>query len=54
MAGFLDGQIGWSDIVPLVRDVLAKYDGAPLRSVEVLRQLDDWSRATAREMMSSR
>lgn len=53
VAGFLDGQIGWSDIVPLVRDVLAKYDGTPLRSVEVLRALDDWSRATAREMMSA-
>jgi 1-deoxy-D-xylulose-5-phosphate reductoisomerase len=53
VAGFLDGAIGWSDIVPVVRDVLARYERVPLRSVTALRELDDWSRVTAHEMMKS-
>lgn len=54
VAGFLDGLIGWSDIVPLVRDVLARYDRTPLRSVAQLRELDDWSRVSAHAMMKAR
>ena len=53
VAGFLDGVIGWADIVPVVRDVLARYERVPLRTVAALRELDDWSRAMAREMMTT-
>ena len=53
VAGFLDGVIGWSDIVPVVRDVLARYERIPLRTVEALRELDDWSRVCAHERMKS-
>ncbi len=51
---FLAGQLTWSNIVPLVRDVLDRYDGAPLESVDHLRELDDWARRIARAMMSER
>lgn len=54
VAGFLEGRIAWSDIVPVVRDVLAHYERTPLQSVAALRELDDWSRARAHEMMKSR
>lgn len=54
VAAFLDGVIGWADIVPIVRDVLSRYEREPLRSVSALRELDDWSRSSAREMMKAR
>lgn len=51
VAGFLDGRIAWADIVPVVADVLSRYEPEPLTSVEALRLVDDWSRAMAREMI---
>ncbi|MBU6233618.1 MAG: 1-deoxy-D-xylulose-5-phosphate reductoisomerase, partial [Acidobacteria bacterium] len=54
VAAFLAGQLRWSHIVPVVRDVLDRYEAAPLESVAHLRDVDDWARRTAHEMMKGR
>lgn len=48
---FLNGTLAWSDIVPVVADTLARYEGAPLRDVEQLRQEDADARRVAQTLI---
>ena len=53
VAAFLDDRISWRDIVPIVADTLAHYDGTSLTSVEILREHDATARRTAEKMIAS-
>jgi 1-deoxy-D-xylulose-5-phosphate reductoisomerase len=50
---FLQDRIAWRDIVPVVTRTLDAFDGAPLTSVEELREHDGNSRRIAAKMVSS-
>ena len=53
VAAFLDDRISWRDIVPIVADTVAHYDGTALTSVEILREHDATARRTAEKMIAS-
>ena len=54
VAAFIAGRLRFTDIVPLVQEVLAAHDGAPADSVEAVLAVDAWARARAGEVISSR
>ena len=47
VAAFLEGRIAFLDIPVLVEDVLGRIDGAPVRSIDELREADAEARALA-------
>jgi 1-deoxy-D-xylulose-5-phosphate reductoisomerase len=50
---FLQDRISWNDIIPVVARTLDAFDGAPLTSVEELRDHDRNSRRIAAKMVSA-
>jgi 1-deoxy-D-xylulose-5-phosphate reductoisomerase len=51
VAAFLDGAIRFGRIAEVIEAVCAAHDPVPVTSVEVVRDVDAWARARAREQL---
>ena len=54
VAAFLAGSLPFTDIVPVVEQVLAEHDGTPADSVAAVLGADAWARARAEEVSARR
>ncbi|MGH7864767.1 MAG: 1-deoxy-D-xylulose-5-phosphate reductoisomerase [Candidatus Binataceae bacterium] len=54
VAGFLAGELPFSDIPRHIETVMTRHSNSPAHSLEDLLQTDAWARATARELMRAR
>nr|WP_171783228.1 1-deoxy-D-xylulose-5-phosphate reductoisomerase [Isoptericola halotolerans] len=56
VAAFLDGRVGFTDIVDTVADVLGEHDGVPPAAVtlETVEAAEDWARRRADELLARR
>lgn len=50
---FLQERIGFLDISHLIESVLAAHDAHPVTSLEIVREVDDWARATTSSMITA-
>jgi 1-deoxy-D-xylulose-5-phosphate reductoisomerase len=51
VAAFLEGRIQFGRIAEVIEAVCAAHDPVPVSSVEIVRDVDAWSRARAREFL---
>jgi 1-deoxy-D-xylulose-5-phosphate reductoisomerase len=54
VAAFLDGRLGFLDVVATVEAVLAEHDGGPVRDLADVHAAEDRARARARELVAAR
>jgi 1-deoxy-D-xylulose-5-phosphate reductoisomerase len=54
VAAFLDGRLGFLDVVATVEAVLAEHDGGPVRDLADVHAAEDRARARARELVATR
>jgi 1-deoxy-D-xylulose-5-phosphate reductoisomerase len=50
---FLSGRIGFTNIVPIVRDVLGRHDSIPVDDVDAVLEVDRRARAAAQRAMDA-